>query len=404
MNRSLAQRHEKSLLDDPKTLRKLELNYRKNKEQDNTPVMDRLAAEFRYEDCKDSYWNPEVFSLLYGTPLWEQATAAERVKLNQLYWVAYYSQIISAEIATIFFNQTSAAGLYGVEDFRLICDTLDLESAQERAHINAFKAIGEAFEEAVFGERVFTYAMRGPYVETMLYHNSDRARSLWRWIQLHAFTLLSSGNAFIGCQYFAVRGVRTLNGKLIQHQLSQFYFKNPEKERAPIPAQVSYYHFRDESFHFNSSTVISHDVLNSLRAPTRFERWVANRALHGSQRDHYHFSTAINGLFWYDPALFPKVYRILRSPVFGMSDAEARETMRACFAEDSEGLQLSAKSREIAIESYREYLSTIDYADRANKEMSIMRRNSVAAHLETNRRELETFFRRLDSKAAQAAA
>ena len=31
MNRALAQRQDKSLLDDQKTLRKLELNYRKNK-------------------------------------------------------------------------------------------------------------------------------------------------------------------------------------------------------------------------------------------------------------------------------------------------------------------------------------------------------------------------------------
>ena len=64
MNRTLAQRQDKSLLDDQKTLRKLELNYRKNKAQDNTALIDQLAAEFRYADSKDSYWNPEQFSLL----------------------------------------------------------------------------------------------------------------------------------------------------------------------------------------------------------------------------------------------------------------------------------------------------------------------------------------------------
>src|SRR5262245_18394050 len=361
MNRSLSQRHDKSLFDDAKTLRKLELNYRKNKQQDNTPAMDVLAAEFRYEDCQDLRWKPEQFSLLYGTPLWDSATEEERTKLNQIYWVAYYSQIISAEIATIFFNQTSAAGLYAIEDFRLVCDTLDLESAQERAHINAFKKIGEAFEEAVFGERIFTYAMRGPYVETMIHANTNRVKEFWRWIQLHAFTLLSSGNAFIGCQYFAVRGVRTLNGKLIQHQLSQFYSKSQDKEYAAIPAKISFYHFLDESFHFNSSTVISHDVLQSLKPPTKFERMVANRALSGSQRDHYHFSTAINGLFWYDPALFPKIYKILRSPLFGMNDRDARRMMIDCFTKENDGLQRSAKSRQIAIDSYREYLADLDY-------------------------------------------
>jgi hypothetical protein len=398
VNTQLAQNQNVSLLDDPKTYRKLELNYRKNKTQDNTATIDQLAAEFRYEDAKTSYWNPEQFSLLYGSALWEQSTEAQRIKLNQIYWVAYYSQIISAEIATIFFNQTSAAGLYSIEDFRIICDTLDLESAQERAHINAFKKIGEEFEQSVFGERIFTYSMRGPFVETMIHQNTNRAKAVWRWIQLHAYASLSSDNAFIGCQYFAVRGVRTLNGKLIQHQLSQFYSKSPDKANAPIPSRISYCHFLDESFHFNSSTIISHDVLNSLRKPTRFETWVANLTLHGTQKDHFNFSTAINGLFWYDPALYPKVYKILRSPLFDMSKEQAKQMMQSCFAEENAGLHLSAKSRQIAMDSYKEYLSNIDYVDRANKEMSIMSKNSIARHLETNQRALKRFFLRLDAE------
>ncbi|MBI3650085.1 MAG: P-aminobenzoate N-oxygenase AurF [Acidobacteria bacterium] len=397
MNQSLSQRQNQSLLDDHKTCRKLELNYRRNQQQDNTRNLDALAAKFRYEDCQNVRWNPENFSLLYGTKLWHEATATQRTKLNQLYWVAYYSQIISAEIATIFFNQTSAAGLYALEDFRLVCDTLDLESAQERAHINVFKKISEDFEQAVFGERLFTYAMRGPFVETMIHHHSNRVKKFWRWLQLHAFTLLSSGNAFIGCQYFTVRGVRTLNGKLIQHQLSRFYAKSEDQANAAIPSQVSYCHFLDESFHFNSSTVISHDVLQSVKAPTQFERFVANRALRGTQQDHYHFSTAINGLFWYDPALFAKVYKILRSPIFQMSDQEARQMMTECFTKDSDGLQLSAQSRQIALESYCEYLSALDYVSRDNKAMAIMRRNSIARHLATNRRELRKFFLALDA-------
>ena len=398
MNRGLAQARATSLLDDQKTLRKLDLNYRRNKAQDNTPAMDQLAREFCYEDCEGAYWNPPQFSLLYGTPLWDGATESQRVKLNQIYWVAYYSQIISAEIATIFFNQTSAAGLYAVEDFRLVCDTLDLESAQERAHINAFKAVGEAFELAVFGERLFTYGMRGPFVETMMHHHATRVKRFWRWIQLHAYASLSADNAFVACQYFTVRGVRTLNGKLIQHQLSRFYAKDPDKERAPIPAHISYCHFLDESFHFNSSTIISHDVLRSLPPPTRFERWVANLTLHGTQRDHFNFSTAINGLFWYDPALYPKVYKILRSPIFGMSREQAKAMMWDCFTTESEGLHQSARSREIAMNSYKEYLAGMGYVDGTNKEMAIMARNSTRRHLDTNRRELKRFFLRLESR------
>src|SRR6185295_12039960 len=116
------------------------------------------------------------------------------------------AQIISAEIATILLNQTSAAGLNSYEDFRLVCDTLDLETSQERSHIAAFKRIGEAVEQDLFGERVFTYPMRTMYAQTMIYADSDAISRFWRNIQLRAFSMLSSGNAFIGCQYFTVRG------------------------------------------------------------------------------------------------------------------------------------------------------------------------------------------------------
>ena len=391
MNRALSQRVNTSLLDDPKTLKKIDFNLRKNREQDNTAALDALAREFNYEDWKDRYWNPEQFSLLYGTPVWDQSTEAQRVKLNQLYWMAYYQQIISAEIATIFFNQTSAAGLYGIEDFRVVCDTLDLESMQERAHINAFKTIAEQCEEKLFGERIFTYPMRGPYQETMIFKHTSRIQRFWRNLQLRAFTLVSSDNAFLACQYFTVRGLRTLNGKLIQHQLSRYFSKDPAQDQATIPSRVSYHHFLDESFHFNSSTIISHDVLKSVPKPTKFEAWMANQGIAGSQRDHYSFSTAINGLFWYDPALFASIEKIFKSPIFGMSEAECKDMLWRCFGQETEGAHLSFESRNIALNSYREYVANLGYVSKENREMSIMAGNSLEKHLATNRNALKKF-------------
>ncbi len=120
MNPVLSQTQEKSLLDDSKTLKRLEMNHKKNKDQDHTQLLDDAASNFIYEQDRKAYWNPERFSLLWGTPLWDQASEGQRILLNQLYWVAYYSQIISAEIATIFFNQAAAASLYGLEDFRVV--------------------------------------------------------------------------------------------------------------------------------------------------------------------------------------------------------------------------------------------------------------------------------------------
>jgi len=239
MHTGLAQRQTKTLLDDRGATRKLELNLRRNVEQDHTRLIDDAAQRFRYEDCRNEYWNPEHYSLLWGTPVWHQATPAQRVVLNQLYWVAYYAQIVSAEIATIFLNQVAAAGLYSLEDFRLVCDNLDLETKQERAHISAFKKVGEEVEHALFGERLFTYPMRSLYEHTMVFADTSAARAFWRRLQIQAFMLLSASNAFLGSQYLLVRGLRTLNGKLIQHQLSNYYMHHPDQERAPLPSAAA---------------------------------------------------------------------------------------------------------------------------------------------------------------------
>jgi hypothetical protein len=380
-----------TLLENQKVYRKLQINHTRNKQQDHTQLLDQAAAAFEYKDCQNEYWNPEEFSLLYGTPLWKQSSSNQRIILNQLYWVAYYSQIISAEIATIFFNQTSAAGLYAQEDFRLVCDMLDLESGQERAHINAFRTIADQVESTLFGKQVFSYPMRGPFVETMIFADTNTFKQWWKKLQLQAFGLLSSDSTFLACQYFTVRGVRTLNGKLVQHKLSHYYQKHPNPENAPIPSKISYYHFMDESFHFNSSTIISHDVINCLKPPTDFEKLVANLGLRGCQKDHYHFSVAINGIFWYDPALYPAIYQVLRSPVFGMSDAEAKEMMRVCFTEETEGLNYSYQTRTEAMESYKVYLEHLDYVWASNRTMSIMADNSISKYLATQRKAFSQF-------------
>lgn len=391
MHSGLAQRQAKSLLEDAAAVRKLELNLRRNVEQDHTRLIDDAATRFRYEDCRNEYWNPEKYSLLWGTPVWEQARPAQRVVLNQLYWVAYYAQIVSAEIATIFLNQVAAAGLYSLEDFRLVCDNLDLETKQERAHINAFKKVGEAVEHALFGERLFTYPMRSLYEHTMVFADTSAARAFWRRLQIQAFTLLSSSNAFLGSQYLLVRGLRTLNGKLIQHQLSEYYARHPQKDSAPLPSAISYWHFMDESFHFNTSRLVGLEVPRSLAAPTAFERWVVNRGVAGCQRDHFHFSVVVNGIFWYDPAAFAVIYKLFRSPVFAMDHGEAIEMMRACFTRDSEGLEWAAATHRTAADSYRAFVEPVAWLNRGNKDMAVMRGNSAPRSLERNRRALAAF-------------
>jgi hypothetical protein len=379
------------LLEESKTYRKLKINHTRNQQQDHTALLDQAVQAFNYEDCKDQYWNPEVFSLLYGTPLWEQASGTQRIILNQLYWVAYYSQIVSAEIATIYFNQTSATGLYAQEGFRLICDTLDLESAQERAHIHAFRTISSQTELALFGRHIFTYPMRSPFTETMIFADTNRFKTWWKKIQLQYFGLISANNAFLACQYFTVRGVRTLNGKLVQHKLSNDYQKSNNPENAPIPAKVSYYHFLDESFHFNSSTIVSQDVISYLEPPTQFEKMVANLGLRGCQQDHFHVSAAINGIFWYDPALYSAIYQVLRSSHFDFNHTEALAMMQCCFTQETTGLHLSFQTHQEAMASYKVYVEKLDYLWQSNREMSLMAKNSIPQYLAIQQHKMRQF-------------
>ena len=375
----------------PKALRKIDLNHKRNLAQDNSDELDRLAAGFSYEQNSQEFWNPEQYSLLWGTPLWNQASSDERKVLNHLYWVAYYAQIISAEIATIFFNQTSAAALFSVDEFASTCRMLDLESLQERAHINAFRKIGLETENQIFGEPVFMYDMKLPYTETMIYQNSNLVKALVKNWLLKSFTLLSSSNVFIGCQYFTVRGLRTLNGKLVQHKLSQYYQNHSDKDNAPIPAKISYHHFLDESYHFNSSTIISQELIKLIPKPTAFEKFVVNQGVIGCQRDHYNFNSAVNGIFWYEPALFKDIYRILRSKAFAMNHGDAMEMMRLCFTEENQGMIKSQALHEEATDSYVAYVSELEFLNQKAKSMDIMKQSTLDKHLKSNRREFQIF-------------
>ncbi len=391
MHSGLFQRQTRSLLDDTSTCRKLEFNLRRNIEQDHTALIDAAALRFRYEDCRNEYWNPEQYSLLWGTAVWDQATSAQRIVLNQMYWVAYYAQIISAEIATIFLNQVSAAGLYTLEDFRLVCDNLDLESRQERAHIHAFKKVGEEVEFTLFGERLFTYPMRSLLEHTMIFADTNPAKDFWRRMQIRAFTLLSSGNAFLASQYLLIRGLRTLNGKLVQHELSRYYSEHPDQDNAPLPSAISYYHFMDESFHFNTSRVVGLDVPRSLPPPTRFERFVLNRGVAGCQRDHANASVVVNGIFWYDPSAYATIYKMFRSQVFAMDHGQALQMLARCFTEESAGLEAALRTHTTAADSYVAFVEPVQYLDADNREMRRMRSNSTQRYLARNRAALSRF-------------
>ena len=203
---------------------------------------------------------------------------------------------------------------------------------------------------------------------------------------------MSSSNAFVASQYLLVRGLRTLNGKLIQHKLSNYYTNHAHKESAPIPAKISYYHFMDESFHFNASKIIGHEIPRSLEPPTSFETWIINQGVAGCQKDHFHFSATIKGIFWYEQlALFDVIYKVFKSKHFGMNDAEAKEMLRICFCRENDGIAQSYELHQVAHESYKAYVDSITYMDERNRNMAIMGGNTMQKYLARNNDALRSF-------------
>jgi hypothetical protein len=108
----------------------------------------------------------------------------------------------------------------------------------------------------------------------------------------------------------------------------------------------------------------------------------------GCQKDHFHFSATIKGIFWYEPALFPVIYKILRSSHFGMTDTEAREMLHLCFAVENDAINQSYDLHRTAWQSYKSYVDSITYLDHRNRDMTIMEKSSVRNYLKTNARAL----------------
>jgi len=137
--------------------------------------------------------------------------------------------------------------------------------------------------------------------------------------------------------------------------------------------------------------LIGQDVIHSLDAPTRFESWVINRGVAGCQKDHFHFSAAIQGIFWYEPALFNVIYKLLRSSIFCMDDKESRRMLKACFTQETLGLQSSFDMHRTAVESYKAFVESADYLSSANRDMRTMEKSSITSYLKRNRHAMARF-------------
>ena len=88
----------------PKTkkhIRLIEKTYQSNINSDYTERMEALGKNFDYQTNSGYYWGEPEFSTLYGTPLYEEASEAQKLALNHLYWVGQYNHTANSEANTI---------------------------------------------------------------------------------------------------------------------------------------------------------------------------------------------------------------------------------------------------------------------------------------------------------------
>ncbi|MGA7953398.1 MAG: hypothetical protein WCA07_07735, partial [Gloeobacterales cyanobacterium] len=83
----------------------IETTYRNNANSDYTENIQHLSKTFNYQSNSNHYWSEPEQSLLYGSPLYNIASPAQRIALNHLHWFANYNYISDSETETVFFNQ-----------------------------------------------------------------------------------------------------------------------------------------------------------------------------------------------------------------------------------------------------------------------------------------------------------
>lgn len=371
-----------------------ETTYRQNIESNYTEKIEELDNNFNYSSNKDYYWNQPELSILYGTPLYEEASLSQKIAFNHLHWIGAYNLTAASETNTLFYNQLTANVFYNVGGYETLCHELDVETSQERYHIHAFRKIGKMTETALLGEILI-----GDLVtenESKEIHKGLIGR-LSPGLLGVLFRLNWGSTPFMASQYYALRLIANMFLKNTEHRRSQYFMELEKKgEFIPAPTAVSRYHFLDESFHTTTSQLIAQDMYKDFPKPTAYEKFMANLSIYMMQ------ITLLNGLSAGVPGSFitdktfviPLTYKILRTPLFGMSAQEALHWIEKCFCHEHEGFHVNFKYHQRLLSELRRFFSGIDYAWAVNREMRVMASSgSIQKAIQSNTKFFHQFSR-----------
>jgi hypothetical protein len=429
----------------------IEKTYQNNLDSDYTEKIETLGKEFDYASNSQHYWGDADHSILYGTPLYEQASESQKLALNHLYWVSMYQYTAAAESNTMLYNNITSGVFATVSGYDTLCQELDFETTQERHHIQTFQRIGYKTKIALLGKE----ALGNPLHKKQIANDSNplakaakAAKALpkhqtaaWKALQESTFRATTkmlladksqhfslflkdadelptatSGMAgssaspatvkfiglnwgsspFLAAQYYSARMIANMSLKVYEHPYyKQFRDLQKENKFIPAPIAVSHYHLLDEAFHTTMSQVIAQDVYRDFQKPSVYEKLLANVAIYLLQRG---FLSSLSGsmpaTFRGDGAFMSSYYRLLTSPLFGLSSADALHWLEKCMCHEHQGFHSNLKFHHALSTELRRFFDRLEYLHPINREMRLVTAGaSIENAVKRNTQAFEQFSR-----------
>lgn len=424
--------------------KRITTTYTSNIDSDYTEQIAELDRSFNYKNNRDYLWSKPEQSLLYGTPIFDQASPSQKLALNHLHWFANYNYVADTETETVTLNQVTASVFQAVGGYRTLAEMLDLETDQEHYHIHAFRKIGLSTANAILGKSALKAMLKWHSYQLTLGQQwwptcqYRMARSLTRIMlkskqqyysqflqdleqkgeyvgQIPTTGILGrgitpalqrffsfnwgGGSPFLACQYYLLRMMGNMTLKNMEHPIAKYYRKL-EKAGEPIPGPtaVSHYHFLDESFHTTTSLMIARDMYKEFPAPTAYEKLIANLTIYRVQGGTL---GGLSGAFTHryfadDLSLMELIYRMLQAPVFGLSAQDALVWMYRCLCQEHEGFHVALKNHQRLLTEHRQFFEKLDYLWPVNREMRLMAAGgSIPKAIANNRKTFQQFSRLL---------
>lgn len=411
-----------------KHIQLIEKTYRSNTDSDYTEKIEALGKNFDYSSNSDHYWGIPELSTFYGTPLYETTSPSQKLALNHLYWVGQYYHTASAEANTMLYNQVTTGVFEKIGGYETLCKELNVETAQEKFHINTFQRVGYKTKLALLGKESLGNPLHKKLNKSTssLLRRLNKSTSLesdssWETFQestlrsvtklMHrdkagyysqylaekssdpiptatgglagvtaspfAFKFLTlnwGSSPFLAAQYYSARMVANMSLKAYEHRYFK-RFKDLEKSNEFIaaPTAVSYYHLLDEAFHTTMSQTIAQEVYKDFAKPTAYEKLLSNVIIYRLQTGLIGGLSGVLPVVFRDDASFmTSYYRLLTSRIFGMSSQEALEWMEKCLCHEHEGFHVNLKFHQSLLSDMRRFFAPLDYLWPVNREMRIM--------------------------------